>query len=178
MTTRSPLLTTIPAILALVLPSWSARSALRAEDAARPPNVIYILADDLGYAELGCYGQKIIRTPNIDRLASEGLRFTQFYAGSAVCAPSRCVLMTGLHGGHAFVRDNHEIGGWETFRGQIPLPAGSATIAEMLKRKGYATGCFGKWGLGGVGSSGDPLRQGFDRFFGYNCQRHAHNYYP
>ncbi len=145
---------------------------------AKKPNIIFIMADDLGYAELGCYGQKKIRTPHIDRLAREGMRFTDYYTGSAVCAPARCTLMTGLHGGHAYVRSNMEVGGWDTFRGQLPLPAETVTVAERLKAQGYATGAFGKWGLGGVGSTGDPLDQGFDRFFGYNCQRHAHNLYP
>ena len=141
-------------------------------------NIIFIMADDLGYQELGCYGQQRIETPHIDRLAAEGMRFTQYYTGSAVCAPARCNLMTGKHGGHAYVRNNHEIGGWDSFRGQLPLPADTVTIAGLLKQQGYVTGAFGKWGLGGVGSTGDPLNQGFDRFCGYNCQRHAHNLYP
>jgi arylsulfatase len=140
----------------------------------RPPNIIFILADDLGYGDVGAYGQTKIRTPNIDRLAAEGLKFTDFYAGSPVCAPSRCVLMTGKHGGHAYIRDNKE------FRpeGQEPIPASEVTIAELLKSQGYATGGFGKWGLGYPGSEGDPNRQGFDYFYGYNCQREAHNFYP
>jgi len=149
-----------------------------ADAADRPPNLILIMADDLGWAELGCYGQEKIETPNIDRLAAEGMRFTQYYAGSAVCAPSRCTLLTGKHGGHAYIRDNSEVGEWDSFRGQMPIPAEEVTIAEVLKAAGYVTGAFGKWGLGEVGSTGDPLTQGFDRFFGYNCQRHAHNYYP
>jgi arylsulfatase len=136
------------------------------------------MADDLGYNELGCYGQQKIKTPHIDRLAVEGMRFSQYYTGSAVCAPARCNLMAGKHGGHAYVRNNHEVGGWDSFRGQLPLPAFTITIASLLKRHGYITGAFGKWGLGEVGSTGDPLNQGFDRFFGYNCQRHAHNLYP
>jgi arylsulfatase len=157
--------------------------AVRSRIAAGQPsnkklNIIFIMADDLGYQELGCYGQKKIETPHIDRLAADGMRFTQYYTGSAVCAPARCNLMTGKHGGHAYVRNNHEIGGWDSFRGQLPLPADTVTIAGLLKRQGYVTGAFGKWGLGGVGSTGDPLNQGFDRFFGYNCQRHAHNLYP
>jgi len=139
-----------------------------------PPNIIFILADDLGYGDLGCFGQKKIRTPNLDRMAAEGIRLTQHYAGNAVCAPSRCVLMTGRHPGHAFVRDNREV----KPEGQVPLPADTITLAKLLKQQGYATGAFGKWGLGGPGSSGDPLKQGFDRFYGYNCQRVAHNYYP
>lgn len=146
--------------------------------ASDKPNIIFIMADDLGYAELGCYGQKKIETPHIDRLAAEGMRFTDYYSGSAVCAPARCTLMTGLHGGHAYVRNNSEVGTWDSFEGQLPLPAGTVTIATLLKRRGYVTGAFGKWGLGGVGSTGDPLNLGFDRFFGYNCQRHAHNLYP
>ncbi len=142
------------------------------------PNIIFIMADDLGYAELGCYGQKKIETPNIDRLATEGMRFTDHYTGSAVCAPARCTLMTGLHGGHAYIRSNSEVGTWDSFRGQLPIPAETVTIAEVLKQRGYVTGAFGKWGLGEPGSTGDPLNQGFDRFFGYNCQRHAHNLFP
>lgn len=144
----------------------------------KKPNIIFIMADDLGYKELGCYGQQKIKTPNVDRMAAQGMRFTDYYTGSAVCAPARCNLMTGMHGGHAYVRNNSEVGGWESFRGQIPLPAETVTIAELLKQRGYATGAFGKWGMGGVGSTGDPLNQGFDRFFGYNCQRHAHNLFP
>ena len=147
---------------------------------ARKPNIVFIMADDLGWQELGCYGQKRIRTPHLDRMAVEGMRFTRYYAGSAVCAPSRCNLLTGKHGGHAFVRDNHEIANPDRriFGGQLPIPADEITVAEMLKTCGYTAGCFGKWGLGAPGSSGDPLSQGFDRFYGYNCQRHAHNLYP
>ncbi len=133
-----------------------------------------VVADDLGYAELGSYGQKRIRTPHLDRLAAEGLRFTDFYAGSPVCAPSRYVLMTGLHGGHAYLRDNREV----QPEGQWPIPDSTVTLAELLRARGYATGAFGKWGLGFVGSEGDPNRQGFDLFYGYNCQRQAHNFYP
>jgi arylsulfatase len=144
----------------------------------KKPNIIFIMADDLGYRELGCYGQQKIKTPNVDQLAAEGMRFTDYYTGSAVCAPARCNLMTGMHGGHAYVRNNSEVGGWDSFRGQLPLPAGTVTVARVLKKRGYATGAFGKWGLGEVGSTGDPLNQGFDRFFGYNCQRHAHNLFP
>ena len=140
----------------------------------RPPNIVLVVADDLGYAELGSYGQKRIRTPHLDRLAAEGLRFTDFYAGSPVCAPSRYVLMTGLHGGHAYLRDNREV----QSEGQWPIPDSTVTIAELLRERGYATGAFGKWGLGFVGSEGDPNRQGFDLFYGYNCQRQAHNFYP
>jgi arylsulfatase A len=138
------------------------------------PNIIFILADDLGYGDLGCYGQKHIKTPNLDALAAGGMRFTQFYAGSPVCAPSRCTLLTGLHSGHAFVRDNREI----KPEGQEPLPAGTVTIASVLQSAGYRTACIGKWGLGGPGSTGDPNKLGFDHFFGYLCQRKAHRYYP
>jgi len=146
----------------------------------RKPNIILIMADDLGWKELGCYGQTKIKTPNIDRLAAEGMRFSQFYSGSAVCAPSRCNLMTGKHGGHAYIRNNREMKNPEkgVFGGQQPLSENEPTIAKTLKAAGYVTGCFGKWGLGAVGTIGDPLNQGFDRFYGYNCQRHAHNLYP
>ncbi len=146
--------------------------------AARPPNIVFILADDLGYGDLGCYGQRTIRTPELDRLAAGGMRFTRHYGGSPVCAPSRCVLLTGRHPGNAFIRDNREVGGWDSGLGQLPLPATTGTVAAALKAAGFATGAFGKWGLGGVGTSGDPLKTGFDRFFGHNDQRHAHNYYP
>ncbi len=146
--------------------------------AGEKPNVIFIMADDLGYRELGCYGQKKIRTPNIDKLASQGMKFTDYYCGSAVCAPSRCNLLTGLHGGHAYVRDNFRGTGPEKFPGQLPLPAGTVTIATVMKQNGFATGAFGKWGLGITNSTGDPMDMGFDRFFGYNCQWHAHNLYP
>ncbi len=151
-------------------------AAARAETSK--PNIIYIMADDLGWAELGSFGQKKIKTPHLDQLAAEGMRFTQHYTGSPVCAPARCSLMTGKHGGHAFVRNNFEIGEWESHEGQLPLKADAVTIAEVLKESGYATGAFGKWGLGGVDSEGDPMNQGFDRFYGYNCQRHAHNLFP
>ena len=132
------------------------------------------MADDLGYNELGCYGQEIIRTPNIDKLAKEGMSFTNFYSGSPVCAPSRCVLMTGMHTGHSFIRDNGEV----KPEGQRPIPDSVITIAEVLKANGYTTGAMGKWGLGFPGSEGEPNKQGFDYFYGYNCQRHAHNHYP
>jgi arylsulfatase A len=150
------------------------RWATSAQPSTRKPNIVFILGDDLGYAELGCYGQEKIRTPNIDRIAGEGIRFTQNYSGSPVCAPSRCVLLTGLHSGHAFIRDNREI----KPEGQLPLPAGTVTLAKLLKEEGYATAAVGKWGLGFPGSEGVPNKQGFDLFFGYNCQRQAHNYYP
>ena len=138
------------------------------------PNIIYILLDDAGYGDLSCYGQKHFKTPNIDRLAEEGIKFTQHYSGSTVCAPTRSVLMTGLHTGHTPVRGNKEI----KPIGQHPIPLSTFTLAEALKEKGYQTGAFGKWGLGNPGSEGAPENQGFDRFFGYNCQRHAHNHFP
>lgn len=177
-------LTAVAVLLLLVLTLFGAPRVGQAAD--QPPNIVLIVADDLGYAELGCYGQKHIQTPHIDRLASEGMRFTQFYSGNAVCAPSRCCLMTGKHPGHAHVRNNgkpeytqhlrDEIG-WE-FPGQHPLPAEEITLGELLKRRGYQTAAIGKWGLGHVGTTGDPNRQGFDLFYGFNCQRHAHNHYP
>jgi len=145
-----------------------------AQSKTSKPNIIFILADDLGYGDLGSYGQKKIRTPHLDRMATEGMRFTSFYSGSPVCAPSRCSLMTGKHGGHSFIRDNREI----KPEGQWPLAANEVTIPELLKARGYATGAFGKWGLGFVGSEGDPNKQGFNLFYGYNCQREAHNFYP
>lgn len=138
------------------------------------PNIIYILADDLGYGDLSCYGQTKFSTPNIDHLAEQGMRFTQHYSGSTVCAPSRSSLMTGQHTGHTFIRGNKE---WKP-EGQYPLEDEALTVAELLKEAGYKTGAFGKWGLGYPGSEGDPNKQGFDEFFGYNCQRLAHNYYP
>jgi arylsulfatase len=160
------------------------------DEEALPPNIIFILADDLGYNELGCYGQEKIETPNIDTLAQQGMRFTQHYAGSPVCAPSRCVLMTGKHTGHAYVRSNDEWGErgdvWDfakavddpTLEGQRPIPADTVTVAKLLQAAGYKTACVGKWGLGAPFTEGVPNRQGFDFFFGYNCQRQAHTYYP
>jgi len=157
-----------------------------AETAHPPPNVVYILADDLGYAELGSYGQEKIKTPNIDQLALEGMRFTQHYSGNTVCAPSRAVLMTGKHPGHAHIRANlkatlptelQQRYGMD-FQGQEAIPDSEVTIAELLKQQGYATAAIGKWGLGHFGTSGDPNRQGFDLFFGYNDQAHAHSFYP
>jgi arylsulfatase A-like enzyme len=132
------------------------------------PNIIFILADDLGYGDLGCFGQQRIRTPNLDRMAADGVRFTQFYAGCTVCAPSRCVLMTGLHTGHARVRGNAD----------VPLTPDDVTVAKVLRDSGYRNALIGKWGLGEIGSTGAPTRQGFDYFFGFVNQVHAHNYYP
>ncbi len=135
--------------------------------APRRPNIIFILADDLGYGDLGCYGQTKIKTPNLDRLAAEGMRFTDFYAGSTVCAPSRCALMTGLHTGHCLIRGN----------AKVALREQDVTVASILKDSGYFTGLIGKWGLGNEGTTGVPQRQGFDEFAGYLDQTHAHNYY-
>lgn len=134
------------------------------------PNVIFILADDLGYGDLGCYGQKRIQTPNLDRMAAEGMRFTQCYAGSTVCSPSRCAFITGKNTGHCTIRGNH--------RPELPIGAGELTVAEVFKAAGYATALIGKWGLGLDGSPGAPERKGFDYFFGYPSQTSAHNYYP
>lgn len=138
------------------------------------PNIVYILADDLGYGDLSCYGQQKFSTPHLDRLASEGLKFTQHYAGCTVCAPSRSALMTGQHTGHTPIRGNKSV----EPEGQQPLPEGIMTLGELMKKAGYNTGAFGKWGLGPVGSTGDPNKRGFDEFFGFICQGLAHNYYP
>ena len=147
-----------------------------------PLNIVFILADDLGYGDLGSYGQEKIPTPHLDRLAAEGMRFTQHYSGAPTCAPSRCVLLTGRHLGRAEIRGNEdarrrfpEYGDRE---GQYPLSADAVTVAQAFRRAGYATAAIGKWGLGPSGSTGDPNRQGFDHFFGYLCQRVAHSFYP
>ncbi len=145
-----------------------------AEAPPEKPNIILIVADDLGYGDLGSYGQQQILTPVLDQLAQDGMRFTDFYAGATVCAPSRAVLMTGIHTGHNEIRGNREV----KPMGQQPLLDETFTLAEVLKTSGYRTGLMGKWGLGGPGSEGEPNRQGFDHFFGYLGQRHAHNYYP
>ena len=144
--------------------------ALPALAQRRPPNVVFILADDLGYGDLGCYGQQEIQTPNIDRMAAEGTRFTQVYAGCTVCAPSRCALMTGFHTGHARVRGNK--------RNEELLQPGDFTISEMFKQSGFTTGIIGKWGIGGLGHPGYPTRKGWDEWFGFFSQLHAHTYYP
>ena len=143
--------------------------------AAEKPNLIFILSDDLAMGDLDCYGQKLIRTPHLDRMAREGTRYTQAYCGTTVCAPSRASLMTGLHSGHGPIRANWEIAPGE---GQQPLPAGTVTVAQILQSAGYATACMGKWGMGMFDTTGSPLKKGFDHFFGYNCQRHAHSYFP
>jgi arylsulfatase A len=138
------------------------------------PNIIFIFADDLGYGELGCYGQQKIETPNLDALAKKGKKFTSFYAGTSVCAPSRASLMTGLHTGHTAVRGNKQF----PPEGQTPLPEATKTFANYLQQNGYATAAFGKWGLGFHQNSGDPNKKGFDLFYGYNDQSQAHDYYP
>ncbi len=150
-----------------------------AQKSSSRPNIIYILADDLGYGDVGCYGQKYIKTPNIDRIAAEGIRFTDHYSGAPVCAPARCCLMTGKSSMHAYVRNNFEIKGeTESEHGQTPIPENTATLSKMMKQAGYETALIGKWGLGSMASSGSPIKQGFDFFFGYNDQNHAHNHYP
>jgi arylsulfatase A-like enzyme len=149
-------------------------AAILVSAAGRKPNIVFILSDDLAQGDLGCYGQKLIRTPHLDRMAKEGTRFTQGYCGTTVCAPSRTSLMIGQHTGHSPVRANHEI----KPEGQLPLPAGTITVAQALKGAGYATACMGKWGMGMFDTTGSPLKNGFDHFFGYNCQRHAHSYFP
>lgn len=144
------------------------------------PNIVFIYADDLGYAELGCYGQKKIRTPNIDQLAKEGIRFTQFYSSSPVCAPSRCSLLTGKHTGHGYIRGNYELGKHADSLegGQMPLYPNAYTIGRLMQNAGYKTACIGKWGLGMANTSGSPNLQGFDYFYGYLDQKQAHNFYP
>lgn len=144
------------------------------------PNIIYIYADDLGYAETGPYGQQKIKTPNLDRMAKEGMRFTQHYTSTPVCAPARCMLMTGKYGGHSYIRGNYEMGGFADSLegGQMPLPEGTFTIPKMLKQAGYTTGMTGKWGLGMNNTTGSPLKQGFDYYYSYLDQKQAHNYYP
>lgn len=154
------------------------------------PNIVFIFADDLGYAELGCYGQKLIETPHIDAFAKKGKLFTSAYSASPVSASSRCGLMTGLHMGHAHIRGNDEwlekgdVWNYEkasndpNLEGQRPIPINSITIPKLLKQQGYTTGCFGKWGIGAPFTEGVPEKQGFDTFFGFNCQRQAHSYFP
>ncbi len=171
--------------LSLAIGGFLLCGSLPAHAARNQPNIVFILADDLGYGDIGPFGQTRIKTPNLDRMAAEGMRLTQHYSGNAVCAPSRAVLMTGLHPGHAFIRNNRQMDGATPSRigrpakeGQYPLPANTRTMARAFQSAGYRTGGFGKWGLGGPGSTGEPLRQGFDRWFGYNCQAVAHNYYP
>lgn len=166
--------------LAALLTAHAMMAQAFAKPSARPTNVIFIMADDLGYGELGCYGQEKIQTPNIDALAATGILFTDAYTGAPVCAPARCVLMTGVSPANAQVRGNKEGGGWgpDEPEGQWPVAAETVTVAELMKQAGYATGAMGKWGLGGPGSEGHPSYQGFDLFYGYLCQRVAHNFYP
>ncbi|WP_435015537.1 arylsulfatase [Tundrisphaera sp. TA3] len=170
--TPGPLRSFAPTLAALLACALLAPRTMAAEPSR--PNVILILADDLGYGDLGCFGQKHIKTPNIDRLATEGIKFTHAYAGATVCAPSRCSLMTGKHNGHAFIRGNLEV----KPEGQTPMPGDTFTVAHLMKKAGYTTGLIGKWGLGHPGSASTPEKMGFDHFFGYNCQRMAHEYYP
>jgi len=159
-----------PALLFALVTALSLTPCFGAESR---PNIVYILLDDAGYGDLSCYGQKKFETPNIDQLAADGVRFTAHYSGSTVCAPTRCCLMTGMHTGHAFIRGNQEV----KPEGQWPIPADAKTIPRLLSGAGYVTGMFGKWGLGAPGSHADPMEH-FDRFYGYNCQRKAHTYYP
>lgn len=168
----------LTAVLCILLTMLGCAS--QAADTPGQPNIIYIYADDLGYGELGSYGQKLIKTPHLDKLASKGMRFTQHYSGSPVCAPSRCVLMTGIDSGRSYIRNNSP---WARKvnphgQGQEPLKPQAVTLAELLKARGYRTGVAGKWGLGGPETYGIPTRQGFDDFFGYHCQWVAHSYYP
>jgi arylsulfatase A-like enzyme len=156
----------------------SGMPALKAQKAKtqspKRPNVVFILADDLGYGDLSCFGQEKFDTPHIDEIAQHGMRFTQCYSGTTVSAPSRCCLLTGVHSGHAAIRGNIE----KQPEGQFPLPDGAQTIFHDFQKAGYRTAAFGKWGLGYIGTSGDPQKQGVDEFFGYNCQLLAHSYYP
>lgn len=180
----------MPAILAAFSLPRTGMAGESETSSGRKPNIIFILADDLGYGDLGCYGQKKIETPNIDRLAANGMRFTQHYSGAPVCAPSRCVLLTGKHMGHAYIRGNDEWASrgqvWDyramfadsTLEGQRPLPEDLVTFPQLLKKAGYTNGIVGKWGLGAPNTNSTPLQKGFDFFYGYNCQRQAHTYYP
>jgi arylsulfatase A-like enzyme len=140
----------------------------------RKPNIVFILSDDLAMGDVGAYGQKLIQTPHLDQLGREGTRYLQAYTGTSVCAPARTSLMTGLHMGHSPVRANREI----QPEGQMPLPEKTVTVAQLLKTQGYSTAAIGKWGMGMFDTTGSPLKKGFDHFFGYNCQRHAHSYFP
>ena len=159
------------ALAVMSLTSCVSKTMMSSDD---KPNVIFILADDLGYADLSCLGQNKFSTPNIDSLASQGMMFTQHYSGSSVSAPSRSCLITGQHTGHTVIRGNKEL----PVEGQHPLPSDTYTIFKMLKDNGYKTSVFGKWGLGAPDTEGAPQNQNVDEFFGYNCQRQAHNYYP
>ncbi|WP_425616737.1 arylsulfatase [Anatilimnocola sp. NA78] len=182
---RSTLAPRCLAVLSLVilcsalLPNLSGQEQTKTKEAEkeapkRRPNIVFLLADDLGYGDLGAFGQEKIKTPRLDALARDGMRLMHHYSGNAVCAPSRCVLMTGMHPGHAIVRDNKQI----KPQSQFPLPTDTVTLPKLLKQAGYATGAFGKWGLGGDDTTGEPMKQHIDRFYGYYCQGVAHNYYP
>ena len=177
-------------ILFVIILTLIVTGCTRQYEEIKKPNIIFILADDLGYSELGCYGQKKIETPHIDALADNGIRFTQHYSSSPVCAPARCMLLTGLHSGHSQIRGNDEwadrgnVWSFEAMfndpnlEGQRPMKPGTQTIGTLLQKEGYKTGIIGKWGLGGPLTESTPNTQGFDFFFGYNCQRQAHTYYP
>ena len=141
---------------------------------SKKPNIIFILSDDLAMGDVGAYGQKLIQTPHLDQIAREGTRYLQAYTGTSVCAPARTSLMTGLHMGHSPIRANREI----QPEGQMPLPEKTFTVAQLLKTQGYVTAAIGKWGMGMFDTTGSPLKKGFDHFYGYNCQRHAHSYFP
>lgn len=182
--------TTIAIASSVVLLSSATHQSKEKTEKAEKPNIIYILADDLGYGDLGCYGQQKIETPNIDKLAANGILFTQHYSGSAVSAPSRCSLLTGLHPGHMSIRQNHEwgsrgnVGSYtamindSTLEGQFPMPDSTITLGHILQNAGYSTAMVGKWGLGAPHTNSIPNKMGFDFFYGYNCQRIAHTYYP
>lgn len=152
----------------------SGQSRTTESSGSRKPNLIFVLSDDVAQGDLGCYGQRLIKTPRIDQMAAEGTRYLQAYCGTSVCAPSRSSFFTGLHSGHCPIRGNYEV----PPEGQLPLPDEAVTIAEVAKTAGYATATFGKWGMGFFDTSGSPFNQGVDHFFGYNCQRHAHSYFP
>ncbi len=159
--------------IAMILPG-----SMSAQTVKSFPNVIYIMADDLGIGDLGCYGQRQIKTPNIDNIARHGMKFMQHYAGSTVSAPSRCALLTGKHMGHAAVRGNKKVLGSDGLAYETPLPKEEVTVADIFKKRGYMTACIGKWGLGGPGTEGMPDKHGFDYFYGYLGQGFAHSYYP
>lgn len=167
-------------LFVIALLSCQSESDRVVEQSTNKPNIIYIYADDLGYGELGCYGQEKIKTPHLDQMASEGIRFTQHYTSTPVCAPARCMLMTGRHAGHSYIRGNYALGGGYDFDegGNMPLPEGTFTIGHMLQEAGYITGAIGKWGLGSYGTTGEPSKQGFDYFYGFLGQRQPHSYYP
>lgn len=168
-------------ILITLLAYWCGAALGFGETGGARPNIIFIMADDLGYHDLGSYGQEEIATPHLDRLAARGIRFTDVYSGSSVCAPARSSLMTGRHAGNTTIRGNFPAeGGVLDLNGsrRLPLPEEDVTLAEVLQAGGYVTGMAGKWGLGEPGTSGEPNRQGFDEWFGFLNQRHAHTYYP